>query len=191
MSDFTPFGSQITVPANWTNYSFEAPEGTKYLAVQFVSNDSYILKIDDLTYERKYDHALSYNIYLDGTLVSSNVTEMSFMLENLSPGTHIAEVEAVYETGLSEKTQVSISVLNVQDIKKTSFKIYPNPSKGKFWLELDSRATVSLFDLSGKLIYTGVKEAGKSVMEHSYPAGTYIIQVQTERGTSSKKVIFL
>src|SRR5690606_12320497 len=51
VSDFTAFGNEINVPVQWTEYTFEAPEGTRYLAINFVSNDSYILKIDDLTYE--------------------------------------------------------------------------------------------------------------------------------------------
>ena len=191
VSDFTAFGNQINVPASWTPYTFEAPAGTKYVAVNFVSNDSYILKIDDLSYEKEYNHALSYNVYLDGELVSNNVTEKTFMLENLSPGDHIAEVEAVYETGLSERTEVVISTLNVSDADKTQFAVYPNPSKGKFWIKLESRATVRIYDLNGRLLYSGVKEAGKSQMEHHFPTGTYIIQVQTEKGIASKKLIFL
>lgn len=191
VSDFTAFGSQVNVPAAWTQYTFDAPEGTQYVAINFVSNDSYILKIDDLTYEKEYNHALSYNIYLDGQLVSQNVTEKTFMLENLSPGNHTAEVEAVYETGLSERTEVLISTLNVSDADKTEFAVYPNPSKGKFWIEIETRATVRIYDLNGRLLYSGVKEAGKSQMEHHFPTGTYIIQVQTEKGIASKKLIFL
>src|SRR5690606_1739859 len=156
----------------WTEYSFEAPEGTQYVAINYVGNDSYILKIDDLTYEKEYNHALYYNVYLDGVLVEGNVLETTFTLENLSSGTHIAEVEAVYETGFSEKTEVIISMLNVEDADLAGFKVYPNPSNGKFWLELDHKSTIRIFDLNGRLLYSGVKEAGKSVMEHNFSAGT-------------------
>src|SRR5690606_28978913 len=104
VSDFTAFGSQIAVPSAWTEYSFEAPENTKYVAINFVSNDTYTLKIDDVTYEKEYDHALYYNIYLDGELVMGNVLETTFTLQDLTAGSHIAEVEAVYESGASAKT---------------------------------------------------------------------------------------
>lgn len=190
-TDFTAFGDEITVPATWTNYSFEAPEGTTYVAINFLSNDSYILKIDDLTYEKEYNHALSYNVYLDGELIADNVMEMTFMLEDLiTAETHIAEVEAVYETGVSEKTEVIISMLGIEDPDLAGIKIYPNPSKGKFWLELPEKAKISLYDLNGRLLYTGEREAGTSMLEHHFSTGTYIIQIQTEKGTTSKKLIF-
>ncbi len=190
VSDFIAFGDQITVPVNWTEYSFDAPEGTKYVAVNFISNDSYILKIDDLTYEKEYNHALYYNVYLDGELVADNVMETNFMLEDLTPGTHIAEVEAIYETGASEKTEVIISMLNVEDYEMEEFSVYPNPSTDKFWLKISRNATVSIFDLNGRILYSGEKEAGTSMIEHDFSAGVYIIQVQTEKGTTSKKLIF-
>lgn len=190
VSDFTAWGSEINVPVDWTEYTFDAPEGTQYVAINYVSNDSYILKLDDLTYEKEYNHELFYRVYLDGTLVMDNLLETTFMLEDLSPGTHIAEVEAVYATGNSEKTEVVIAMLNVEDPLAAGFRIYPNPSEGAFWLELDKNASVKIFDLNGRLLYSGEKQAGKNRMEHQFSTGTYIIQVQTEKGTTSQKLIF-
>lgn len=191
VSDFTAFGGQVNVPVGWTQYDFEAPEGTKYVAINFVSNDSYILKIDDLTYEKEYNHALYYRVYLDGVLVADNLTEMTYLLDGLiTQPTHVAEVEAVYGSGNSEKTEIIISRLNTVDPELSEFAIYPNPSSGKFWLKVDKKASVKIFDLNGRLLYTGEKEAGTSMMEQNFSAGTYIIQVQTEKGTTSKKLIF-
>lgn len=191
VSDFTAFGDVINVPAEWTPYTFKAPEGTKYMAINFVSNDSYILKIDDITYEKKYEHALYYRVYLDGNLVMDNVTEQTFLLDHLiTQPTHVAEVEAVYSTGASEKTEVIISKLNTVDPGLNKFTVYPNPSSGKFWLQVDKKAEVKIFDMNGRLLYSGSKEAGTSFMEHHFSSGTYIIQVQTEKGTASKKIIF-
>lgn len=191
VADFTAFGSVITVPSNWTEYTFEAPEDTKYVAINYVSNDTYILKIDDLTYEKNYNHALSYNIYLDGELVSENVTETTFTLQDLITGTHVAEVEAVYETGMSEKTEVIISILGVESNKMSEFQIYPNPSRGSFSIVLEDRATVSIIDMQGRILNSTLRDAGTSNMDYSLSSGTYIIQVKTNKGTSSKKLIVL
>ena len=189
VSDFTAFGSVINVPEAWTEYSFEAPENTKFVAINYVSNDTYFLKIDDLTYEKNYNHNISYNIYLDGDLVSEDVQDMTFTLQDLSNGTHIAEVEAVYETGFSQKTEVIISVLNVENFAQKGFLVYPNPSSGKFSLVLESKANVSIIDMHGRVLSTSEKDAGTSVMDYKLSSGTYIIQVQSEKGTSSKKLI--
>lgn len=193
VSDFTAFGSVMNVPANWTEYTFEAPENTRYVAIQFVSNDSYILKIDDMTYEKAYDHAVSYNIYLDGTLVAENVLDKHFTLEGLSLSTqsHLAEVEAVYATGVSEKTEVLIAMLGVEDPLTNDFKVYPNPSKDQFWIELEEKSTVNIYDLNGRVLYSKEIHAGKNSISHEFPAGTYILTVQSKKGKTSKKLIFL
>lgn len=190
VGDFTIFENEINVPADWTEYTFEAPENTKYLAINYVGNDSYILKVDDLTYEKEYSHALYYNVYLDGSLVASNLQENSFIIEDLPQGVHIAEVEAIYETGASERTEVIISVLGVEDLNLAKVLVYPNPSDGNYWLELISDATVSIFDMHGRLLYSEEIKAGKSEMKHDFPAGTYILQIRTEKEVISRKLIF-
>lgn len=190
VADFTAFGNQITVPTAWTNYSFDAPEGTKYVAINFVSNDSYILRIDDLTYEKEYNHELYYRVYLDGELVQDNLIEQTFVLENLTQPTHIAEVEAVYGNGASERTEIIISRLSTEDPNWSEFAIYPNPTSGKFWIKVEHKANVNIFDLNGRLMYSGKIEAGTSMMEQQFAPGTYLIQVQTEKGITTKKLIF-
>lgn len=191
VSNFTTFGNTITVPADWTYYAYDAPAETKYVAINYVSNDTYILKIDDLTYEKEYNHVLSYNVYLDGVLVSENVTEPTFELQNLSIGNHTAAVEAVYETGFSEKSTVQIVMVNVESNKSAEFRLYPNPTTGRFSLELGSKATIRIMDMHGRTLQTSVKEAGLTTMQHSLSAGTYIIQVQTTEGISAQRLIIL
>lgn len=189
IADFTAFGGMITVPEAWTEYSFEAPEGTQFLAINYVSNDTYILKIDDLTYQRKYSHVISYNVYLVGELVAENVTDTTYTLEDLTNTYHIAEVEAVYETGVSERTEVEIFMLNVDTHDRKDFLVYPNPTSGSFSLELENKATISIFDINGRLMYSATKEAGINTIEENLAAGTYIIQVSTEQGKVYKKLI--
>lgn len=191
VSDFTPFGGVVSVPGEWTEYSYEAPENTKYVAINYVSNDTYILKIDNLTYQKGYTHELSYNVYLDGELVAENITDKTFTLSDLSNGSHIAEVEAVYETGVSEKTEVEILMLNVNDNAKMDFVLYPNPNTGSFYLELENKATVSIIDINGRLVQTSEREAGTAFMEYNLASGTYIVKVKTQNGTSYKKLIVL
>ncbi|MBZ0241623.1 MAG: T9SS type A sorting domain-containing protein, partial [Bacteroidales bacterium] len=191
VSDFTTFESVITVPADWTLYSFDAPAETKYVAINYVGNDTYILKIDDLTFEKEYNHVQSYNIYLDGELVSANVTETTFVLEDLSIGEHIAEVEAVYETGFSEKTDIEIVIVGLEANQSAEFRIYPNPTSGRFSLQLANKATISIMDMHGRVLRSEENEAGLINIEHALSAGTYIIQVQTAEGVSAHRLVVL
>lgn len=191
VSDFTAFESVISVPQAWTEYSFEAPENTKYVAINYVSTDTYILKIDNLTYQKPFNHELSYNIYLDGELIAENVSERTFMLNDLSNGSHIAEVEAVYETGVSEKTEVEINILDVEDHNLADFLLYPNPTTGLFYLEMESSATVNIIDMNGRLIHSTQKAPGTSMLNYNLASGTYIVQIKAQDKTSYKKLIVL
>lgn len=188
-SDFTPFESTITVPNYWENYSFEAPEETKYIAINYVSNDSYILKIDDLTYEKEYFHELYYNIYLNDDLFADNITEPNFILDIPAPGYYVVEVEAVYETGVSERAEIILGYLDIDDYPAFDFMIYPNPSKGTFNIELNANAEITIFDIQGRTLYNGTKKAGISVMQQDLSSGTYIVQVKTDDGIATKKLI--
>mgnify|MGYP001180008725 CR=1 FL=1 len=189
-ADFTAFESTITVPGEWTEYSFEAPAETKFVAINYVSNDTYILKVDDLRYEKPYAHALSYNIYLDGVLVGENNAETSFLLEDLSDENHIAEVEAVYETGVSEKTQIEFNVLDVDGPTENTFSLYPNPTQGVFTIAIEQEATFNIMDMRGRVLHSGILQAGINQMDHNLSSGTYIINIQGENGTVSKKLIY-
>jgi len=191
VSDFTTFENVITVPADWTLYAFDAPAETKYVAINYVGNDTYILKIDDLTFEKEYHHVLSYNIYLDGELVAANVTETTFVLQNLSYGEHIAEVEAVYETGFSERADIEIVIVGLEANQSAEFRIFPNPTSGRFSLQLANKATINIMDMHGRILHSEIKEAGLIHIEHALSAGTYIIQVQTAEGISAHRLVVL
>lgn len=46
---FVQPGNYISVPEAWTEYSFTLPVGTKYVAINCISDDAFILCIDDIT----------------------------------------------------------------------------------------------------------------------------------------------
>jgi hypothetical protein len=46
---FVQGGNYLQVPVGWTEYSFNFPAGTKYIALNCVSDDAFILFIDDIT----------------------------------------------------------------------------------------------------------------------------------------------
>ncbi|MEE4178278.1 MAG: choice-of-anchor J domain-containing protein [Bacteroides sp.] len=191
--DFTalPQGSGVVPPVQWTQYTFEAPQGTKYLAIQYVSNDTYFLLLDDLEYQKPFDHVQSFNVYLDGGLVASEITDMSHQLTELEAGTHLVEVEAVYHSGVSEKASVEILGTVDMDERLTGDKpqVYPNPSNGNFSLVLPKPAQVRIIDLNGQLLYANQLPDGHNIISLDLEPGTYIIQVQTAARMMTDKLI--
>ena len=46
---FIQTGSYVEVPIEWTEYTYSFPEGTKYVAINCVSDNAFIFFIDDIT----------------------------------------------------------------------------------------------------------------------------------------------
>jgi hypothetical protein len=181
VSDFTPFenGNQIVPPDHWQEYAFNAPEGTRYVAINYISDNTYFLLLDDISYQKEYKHFLHFNIYLDGNLIADNVTETNFTITGLTEASHIAEVEAVYSSGVSEKAEIQLQggVGIAEHISENFFTIYPNPSRDKLNIILLQDAQIRISDMTGTILYSTKLPAGENVIYPALIPGTYVIQV--------------
>ena len=97
------------------------------------------------------------------------------------------------------KTAVEDQIVNKIEKFENEFMAYPNPSKGNVNLllfsETDTEATVTLSDITGKIIYRGKTQlnAGKNELDYNFKVktGVMLLQVtspETDYGT--KKLIF-
>ena len=77
-------------------------------------------------------------------------------------------------------------------VDKNDLKIYPNPTSNKLYVELEhpTRTKVSLFDISGKEVYSSFINQSKSIIDvSSYKSGLYLVKVIDENGISKSKLI--
>ena len=77
-----------------------------------------------------------------------------------------------------------------------SISIYPNPSKGKIYIQfneaLPGRVQISLYSLIGQQVADESFENNhftKSIDIHSLPAATYLVKISTAKGHMVKKII--
>ncbi|MCP4437435.1 MAG: T9SS type A sorting domain-containing protein [Aureispira sp.] len=85
---------------------------------------------------------------------------------------------------------VITSTLATEDAQ--SFQIYPNPSTGQLYIQQASaaEATLSLYNINGQqLLQQQTQQQLTTLNLQTYPAGAYILQVQTAKGTENYKVI--
>jgi hypothetical protein len=94
------------------------------------------------------------------------------------------------------KLNAAISRENNLDVSQLAFS--PNPNDGRFNLSFrlssDEALTLQIFDVAGKEIYTeritNFGGAYSNTIDISeYPRGTYILQIEQEGKTFSKKVV--
>lgn len=94
-------------------------------------------------------------------------------------------LKALHGVGISESPSTE---------EKSTVQIFPNPSNGQVQVKTqkpgDKILRVYIYDVNGRLILNHVTQ-GKQVNLNleSYPSGMYIIQVQSQEGFSSNKLI--
>ena len=81
--------------------------------------------------------------------------------------------------------------LNVlwQDVKIG--KVYPNPSKGSFWIAFENqgRRAISIHDLTGKLLFQKVSNSDKIMLETNIKPGAYILKCEGSQTSTVTKII--
>lgn len=184
-------GASISPSDVWTEYVFDAPEGTRYVAINYISDDTYFLMIDDITFQKEYNHALHFNVYLDGMLNAENITETTFEISGLDQANHIAEIEAVYSSGVSDRAEIHLEgSVSVDDlISEECLRVYPNPSTGSFKVYLSSEADLRITNLSGIVVYQGKHDAGETSLNLGLASGTYILRSITGSKIQTQKLI--
>jgi mannan endo-1,4-beta-mannosidase len=84
------------------------------------------------------------------------------------------------------------SAQNISVPEKTMFKVYPNPTKGDFYVELpDDSADIQLFDLNGKAVKLAQsKKTGNLLNVTGIIPGVYILRAELNDGSfHSTKII--
>ncbi|GCD78868.1 T9SS type A sorting domain-containing protein [Schleiferia thermophila] len=69
--------------------------------------------------------------------------------------------------------------------------IYPNPSNGKFFLQLKEpeKAHIKIFDLTGRLVFQKLFTSHSILPIEFTSTGTYIINIQTKKINKTSKII--
>ena len=81
------------------------------------------------------------------------------------------------------------SNLGIQDEEKESFRLYPNPTKTQFTIQLENPLdikTISIYNNLGQLALT----SKDTIVDTSQLAsGLYVVEVETTKGKGTKKLI--
>ena len=86
------------------------------------------------------------------------------------------------------ETQAQCDALGTEDFSVNSFDLYPNPTKDYFLINSKSSVTkVTLYNIFGKLVKTYPSQTEYSVKGLSH--GVYLIKIESEKATTTKKII--
>ncbi len=127
VSAMKQIGEEIQVPAEWTEMSFDIPEGAKYFAIQCVSNDKIVLYIDDITYDWGGGPLTlkGYNVYREGVRQNAEPLQSPVFAVNDDEETHAWHVTALYDRGESVPSNtVYLKLSEVDDMSASDINVY-------------------------------------------------------------------
>lgn len=132
LSSFKRLNTVAEVPEQWTEYSFEVPEGTRWFAIRCTSEGTFALFVDDITFVPAHpaDGLVlnGYNVYRDRIPVNQALLpQTSFTDDAASLGHHTYHVTAVYDRGesaLSEPAGVDVTSISEIYADGKSYDIY-------------------------------------------------------------------
>lgn len=177
------------VPGEWTSFKSTIPKGTKYVAIACVSNDKFVLLLDDIFIGIEKSRALNtYEVYLDNKKVA-DVNDAEYLFTNLSLGDHTAGVKAIYASGPSEliTTEFKVSNVGVNTENELNINLYPNPVSGM--LNIDGEYdNLLVYNALGSVV-AECSDSQTTLNFSNIAPGVYYIKVISADKSSTYKIV--
>lgn len=84
---------------------------------------------------------------------------------------------------------INESVMSVSDTSLAQMKIYPNPAKNLFYIGINDKVEIKIYDATGRLWVQTISDNNASINISSLEKGIYFVEIKTERKTSLHKLI--
>lgn len=189
MADFQLFETNQTLDwitgKNWTYYSFDVPEGTRYFAIKYCT-DQYsgmALFVDDITFAGAESaeplELTGYKVYRRDTkdgqvslLTDSAIEVTSYIDSKIPGGSYIYQVTAVYTKGESVgSNQVVVDVpTGIKPVQPDNISIVG--IEGAIKIMCDTPSLIRIHSMDGKLIENSVIEGTRVI---TLPGGVYMV----------------
>lgn len=182
----------------WYEVTVDLPDYVNrevYLAVNYVSYDGWMLKVDNF-YVGPADDApttevgnATYNVYLNGEMKAAGLTDNFYTFEALADGTYTAGVKAVYESGESETVDYLFTTqyTGIETTAVPLAKVYGRDRA--IWIEAVSGDPVSatVYNAAGQPVASQAEVEGTARIDVA--PGFYLVQFTTGQGTGTAKVL--
>ena len=138
-------------------------------------------------------YAQQYKLYLDGELLET-LTTTSFVKGFDEEGEHYFTVSTICENGESEQSEAfefELIEVSIEELDN-DFMIYPNPASDFIKLSASRHqlSAVKVYNYLGILVEEIEVNANEvEINTSNYNAGIYFINIQTENGNVTKKVV--
>lgn len=180
---FTAMSDVVTTGKDWLRYEYTLPANAKYFAINCVSEDGFILFIDDLKFiehrEPSSVRHTGYRLYRDGIMLAEFPTTVtSFVDPSVAGGTYTYEVKATYEDGRESASGNKVVVKiadSVADVATAGITV--EGGNGVIMITgTDAHMPVTVCAADGAALYTAAAPAHTIHL----PAGVYLVQYDNQ-----------
>ncbi len=184
--DFVKVKELKPVPGEWTLVEADLPAGAMYFAIHSCATGSFMLMVDDVTYEAGSATAVlsivGYDVYRDGVKLTATPTgECEFVDNTAAEGEHTYRVVVVYETGISAPSNAAeVAVSGIDGLTAGAVRIAA-VDHSIVVTGADGRNIV-INSVDGRTVFAGVADAETRV---AVSDGIYLVKV----GTTVAKII--
>lgn len=178
-----------SVPAEWTEYKVEIPEGATRFAIRTCAAGGYLLLLDDVTYipgtAATGATFLGYDLYRNSEKVNAQpMSAVSFTDSNLVDGeTYEYVVVAVYDKGVSAPSNLVRLKYDASSVESIYGGVSVSVRDGSIVVAGADGHRVLVSSADGKLVFNGL---GRDSMEIPVAQGVYVVNVE---GSPAVKVI--
>lgn len=174
VSDFKLVSRNEAPNQQWTEFTADLPEGTKYFAVRCTSADKSIFMLDDITYQAGDYEISGYNIYRDGRKIGSvGASQTSYNDTQVDMDTdYVYNVSVVYTVGESALSNDAATSSGITSAQTAGQKV--GIQGGTIVVSGAQGQQVCVFAADGSLVMQGV--AGDT-MRVPARSGVYVVTV--------------
>lgn len=174
----------------WTKYEFTIPADARYVAINCVSPDGFILFIDDVTISSGNDMPMNtaitgpevkYAVMLDGEVIGET-DDCEFTIAAVTSGEHVAAVKAIYASGESEAAEVHFGDSGLKELGTPAddITVSPNPARDYTLINGEFRGA-RLIDMSGRCVASFNGDNQRLDLSR-ITSGFYILSIESTAG---------
>ena len=133
-----------------------------------------------------------YNIYRNSERIANGVHGTSFATSNETYHYVVTGCTDFIESSLSNEVYVDWTTDIDEQGSHQEANLYPNPTKGKVFVEAEGLREVRVFNLMGQEVLRQAVDDNRVTLDlSSQPQGCYFIEATTEHGNTTTKIMKL
>ncbi len=157
----------------------------------FTANWADVIEADNFLLYVSDDNFVSFLSGFDGL----EITGTSYIINGIEPGTsYYYKLKSKNIFGLSDFSNIitANTTTAIEETVLNNLQLYPNPVSKELTIEIDNNNKYVDFEIInsiGQVVYKGNLQEKRTILTSGLTKGIYMVKIQTDKGSFSKKIV--